>query len=187
MPWGLTPVHLIVILVIVLIVVGPGKLPDTGAAIGKALRGFKDAVDGNDQAGSSQHSDQAPAAQGQPLQSNPGTPPAAGYPPQYAQPLPPQYPPQPYPPQQYPPQPYPPQYAQPLPPQYAQPLPQQYPPQPGMPQQAPVYPAAVRGAATESGAAARSNARPGLRAIPGSPLGAAGTGSDTWDGIAGAT
>ena len=96
MPWGLTPVHLIVILVIVLIVVGPGKLPDTGAAIGKALRGFKDAVDGNDQAGSSQHSDQAPAAQGQPLQSNPGTPPAAGYPPQYAQPLPPQYPPQPY-------------------------------------------------------------------------------------------
>jgi TatA/E family protein of Tat protein translocase len=113
MPWGLTPVHLIVILVIVLIVVGPGKLPDTGAAIGKALRGFKDAVDGNDQAGSSQHSDQAPAAQGQPLQSNPGTPPAAGYPPQYAQPLPQQYPPQPGMPQQapvypgqYPPQPY---------------------------------------------------------------------------------
>jgi sec-independent protein translocase protein TatA len=45
MPWGLTPAHLVIILVIVLIVVGPGKLPDTGAAIGKALRGFKDAVD----------------------------------------------------------------------------------------------------------------------------------------------
>ena len=45
MPWGLTPAHLIIILVIVLIVVGPGKLPETGAAIGKALRGFKDAVD----------------------------------------------------------------------------------------------------------------------------------------------
>ena len=45
MPWGLTPAHLIIILVIVLIVVGPGKLPDTGAAIGKALRGFKDAVE----------------------------------------------------------------------------------------------------------------------------------------------
>ena len=44
MPWGLTPAHLIIILVIVLIVVGPGKLPDTGAAIGKALRGFKDAM-----------------------------------------------------------------------------------------------------------------------------------------------
>ena len=46
MPWGLTPAHLIIILVIVLIVVGPGKLPDTGAAIGKALRGFKDQMDG---------------------------------------------------------------------------------------------------------------------------------------------
>lgn len=45
MPWGLTPAHLIIILVIVLIVVGPGKLPETGAAIGKALRGFKDAVE----------------------------------------------------------------------------------------------------------------------------------------------
>jgi sec-independent protein translocase protein TatA len=45
MPWGLTPAHLIIILVIVLIVVGPGKLPDTGAAIGKALRGFKDAME----------------------------------------------------------------------------------------------------------------------------------------------
>ena len=31
---------------IVLIIVGPGRLPDTGAAIGKALRGFKDAVEG---------------------------------------------------------------------------------------------------------------------------------------------
>ncbi|MGD0248614.1 MAG: twin-arginine translocase TatA/TatE family subunit, partial [Candidatus Limnocylindrales bacterium] len=47
MPWGLTPAHLIILLVIVLIVVGPGKLPDTGAAIGKALRGFKDAMEGD--------------------------------------------------------------------------------------------------------------------------------------------
>jgi sec-independent protein translocase protein TatA len=45
MPLGLTPAHLVIILVIVLIVVGPGKLPETGAAIGKALRGFKEAVD----------------------------------------------------------------------------------------------------------------------------------------------
>jgi sec-independent protein translocase protein TatA len=48
MPWGLTPAHLIIILVIVLIVVGPGKLPDTGAAIGKALRGFKDQMEGTE-------------------------------------------------------------------------------------------------------------------------------------------
>jgi len=78
MPWGLTPAHLIIILVIVLIVVGPGKLPDTGAAIGKALRGFKDAMDGND-------TNQAAAPQ-QPVAP---APPA-------------QYPPAQYPPDQYP-------------------------------------------------------------------------------------
>ncbi len=47
--WGLSPLHLVIILIIVLIVVGPGKLPETGVAIGKALRGFKDALEGVDQ------------------------------------------------------------------------------------------------------------------------------------------
>ncbi|MEN6375905.1 MAG: twin-arginine translocase TatA/TatE family subunit [Smithella sp.] len=35
------PMHLLVILAIVLIIFGPGKLPDMGSAIGKAIRGFK--------------------------------------------------------------------------------------------------------------------------------------------------
>ena len=35
------PMHILVILVIVLIIFGPGKLPELGSAIGKALRGFK--------------------------------------------------------------------------------------------------------------------------------------------------
>jgi sec-independent protein translocase protein TatA len=48
MPWGLTPAHLVILLIIVLVIVGPGKLPDTGAAIGKALRGFKNEMDGVD-------------------------------------------------------------------------------------------------------------------------------------------
>jgi sec-independent protein translocase protein TatA len=38
------PMHLIVILAIVLIIFGPGKLPDMGSAIGKAIRGFKQAM-----------------------------------------------------------------------------------------------------------------------------------------------
>ncbi len=38
------PMHLIVILVIVLIFFGPGKLPDIGSAIGKSIRGFKQAM-----------------------------------------------------------------------------------------------------------------------------------------------
>ncbi len=35
------PTHLILILVIVLIVFGPGKLPEIGGAVGKSLREFK--------------------------------------------------------------------------------------------------------------------------------------------------
>jgi sec-independent protein translocase protein TatA len=38
------PMHLIVILVIVLVIFGPGKLPEMGGAIGKAIRGFKQAM-----------------------------------------------------------------------------------------------------------------------------------------------
>ena len=36
--------ELLVIFVVVLIVFGPGKLPDVGKAIGEALRGFKKAM-----------------------------------------------------------------------------------------------------------------------------------------------
>jgi TatA/E family protein of Tat protein translocase len=43
---AITPAHLILILVVALIVIGPGKLPETGAALGKAIRQFKDAADG---------------------------------------------------------------------------------------------------------------------------------------------
>jgi sec-independent protein translocase protein TatA len=35
------PMHLIVILIIVLIIFGPGKLPELGSSIGKAIKGFK--------------------------------------------------------------------------------------------------------------------------------------------------
>jgi sec-independent protein translocase protein TatA len=38
------PMHLIVILVIVLLIFGPGKLPELGSSIGKAIRGFKQAM-----------------------------------------------------------------------------------------------------------------------------------------------
>ena len=42
--FGLTPAHLVIILVIALIVVGPGKLPEVGSAIGKSIREFQKAV-----------------------------------------------------------------------------------------------------------------------------------------------
>jgi sec-independent protein translocase protein TatA len=47
--FGLTPWHLVLVLGVALIVLGPGKLPETGAAIGKAIRGFQDAVAGRDE------------------------------------------------------------------------------------------------------------------------------------------
>jgi sec-independent protein translocase protein TatA len=40
----LQPMHLIIILAVVLIIFGPGKLPELGGAVGKAIRGFKQAM-----------------------------------------------------------------------------------------------------------------------------------------------
>jgi len=48
---ALTPAHLLILLVVALVVLGPGKLPETGAALGTALRRFRDAVDGRDEPG----------------------------------------------------------------------------------------------------------------------------------------
>lgn len=38
------PVELIIILVIALLILGPGKLPDVGAAVGKSIREFRKAT-----------------------------------------------------------------------------------------------------------------------------------------------
>src|SRR5437763_16201816 len=42
----LQPTHLMFILLIVLIIFGPGKLPDLGRGLGKGIREFKDALRG---------------------------------------------------------------------------------------------------------------------------------------------
>ncbi|MCX5859803.1 MAG: twin-arginine translocase TatA/TatE family subunit [Proteobacteria bacterium] len=42
------PTELIIILVIVLIIFGAGKLPDVGTAIGKGIRNFKKATKDDD-------------------------------------------------------------------------------------------------------------------------------------------
>ena len=38
------PVELVIILVIALLVIGPGKLPDVGAALGRSIREFRKAA-----------------------------------------------------------------------------------------------------------------------------------------------
>lgn len=40
------PTHLILILAVVLILFGPGKLPDLGRGLGKGIREFKEAMKG---------------------------------------------------------------------------------------------------------------------------------------------
>lgn len=58
---GLSPVHLIVILIIALIIVGPGKLPETGAAVGKAIRDFRRGMTEDVSAPSASDDSQRPA------------------------------------------------------------------------------------------------------------------------------
>lgn len=46
MPFGMHPGYLIILLAIVLIIFGPGKLPDVGGAIGRGVREFQKTRDG---------------------------------------------------------------------------------------------------------------------------------------------
>jgi len=46
--FGLGTTELVVILVIILILFGVGKLPEIGTGMGKAIKNFKDAADDNE-------------------------------------------------------------------------------------------------------------------------------------------
>ena len=46
--WTPSPIELIIILVVVLIVFGPKRLPDLGRSLGRGMREFKDSVTGKD-------------------------------------------------------------------------------------------------------------------------------------------
>jgi sec-independent protein translocase protein TatA len=47
--FGLGTTELVIILVIALIFFGPGKLPQLGSGLGKAIRSFRSASDGDDE------------------------------------------------------------------------------------------------------------------------------------------
>ncbi len=65
------PVELIIILVIALIVIGPGRLPDVGAALGKSIREFRKASSDMADAARVDVSPIPPAAQANTLQATP--------------------------------------------------------------------------------------------------------------------
>ena len=46
MPLGIGPLEIIIVLVIVLIIFGPKRLPDLGRSLGGGMREFKDSVTG---------------------------------------------------------------------------------------------------------------------------------------------
>jgi TatA/E family protein of Tat protein translocase len=41
---NISPIHLVIVLIIALIVIGPGKLPEVGAALGKSIKEFRKAA-----------------------------------------------------------------------------------------------------------------------------------------------
>jgi sec-independent protein translocase protein TatA len=61
MPFNIGPGELIIVLIIALIVVGPGKLPDVGSALGKSIREFRKAASDVKETTSLEASKPAPA------------------------------------------------------------------------------------------------------------------------------
>jgi sec-independent protein translocase protein TatA len=76
MPFNIGPGELILVLVIALLVVGPGKLPDVGAAIGKSLREFRRAASDVNDAASVPASSSVPSSSTPPpnVLASPATP-----------------------------------------------------------------------------------------------------------------
>ena len=48
MPFGIGPLEIIIVLLAVLLLFGPKRLPDLGRSLGSGLREFKDSVTGKD-------------------------------------------------------------------------------------------------------------------------------------------
>ncbi len=55
--FGFSLPELIIILVIVLVVFGAGRLPELGGALGKSIRNFKKAADGKEEVEIKQHTE----------------------------------------------------------------------------------------------------------------------------------
>lgn len=49
MPFSLGPTELIIIMVIVMLLFGVGKLPEVGAGLGRGIREFKDSLTGRNE------------------------------------------------------------------------------------------------------------------------------------------
>jgi TatA/E family protein of Tat protein translocase len=78
---NISPIHLVIVLIIALIVIGPGKLPEVGAALGKSIKEFRKAAsDITDSA----HTEAAPIAAATAVAAAPVAPQSAAAPVTYA-------------------------------------------------------------------------------------------------------
>ena len=57
MPFHVGPTELIIVLAIILIIFGVGRLPEIGSALGKAIRGFRGETKGEDESSSAKKED----------------------------------------------------------------------------------------------------------------------------------
>jgi len=57
----LQPMHLILVLLIVLIIFGPGKLPELGEGLGKSIKAFKKAIKDEPHASTIEHTEEKKA------------------------------------------------------------------------------------------------------------------------------
>lgn len=56
MPFGIGPLELVIILLIVLVIVGPKRLPQMGRSLGASMREFKNGITGRGQPGDAEGS-----------------------------------------------------------------------------------------------------------------------------------
>jgi sec-independent protein translocase protein TatA len=76
MPFNVGPMELIIVLVIALLILGPGKLPEVGAAFGKTIREFRKAstdIQESTNLATSPSAPAAPAAPAAPVAPAPNT------------------------------------------------------------------------------------------------------------------
>lgn len=68
MPFGIGPLELIIVLVIILVIFGPKRLPQAGRALGQGLREFKDSVTSKDKDSEPAEPTELPPAEEKPVE-----------------------------------------------------------------------------------------------------------------------
>jgi sec-independent protein translocase protein TatA len=73
MPFGIGPLELIIVLVIILVIFGPKRLPGVGRSLGQGMREFKDSITGKDKGEDEDRRDLPAPEEDQPAERPPAT------------------------------------------------------------------------------------------------------------------